>query len=329
MRRRDILRALATTAAWPALAHAQGPTLRRLGILMGARGANDPEGQERIAVVRNELRALGWEEGRNLHIELRWAAGDQARIEAHAQELIRLAPDVILANSTAAVAALARATRTIPIIVAQIVDPVGLGFVESLARPGGNITGFTVVDLDLVAKWVDILKEAVPSVQRTALLFNPASTPYYVGFLRKLEGSRRPGAVSVTAAPVQTAAEIEPAIAAVAREPGGGLIVPPNPFIGANRKLVAEAAQKHRLPSVGVSRDYAIAGGLISYGPDFDDIIRRSTHYVDRVLKGASPADLPVQAPTRYGLVVNLRAAQTMGLEVAPSLLARADEVIE
>ena len=160
-------------------------------------------------------------------------------------------------------------------------------------------------------------------------MFDPASTRYYVEFLRKLEGSRRPGAVPIEPAPVHTAAEIEPVIAGVAREPGGGLIVPPNPFLGANRKLVAEAAQKHRLPSVSVSRDYAAAGGLISYGPDFNDIFRRSTHYVDRILKGASPADLPVQTPTTYSLVVNLRAGHALGIEVAPSLVSRADEVIE
>ena len=329
MRRRELIGLLASCAAYPVAVHGQQPALRRLGFLMGGRGGSDPEGQERLAVVRDELRALGWEEGRNLHLELRWAAGDLARIEAHAQELVRLAPEVILANSTPAVAALAKATRTIPIVFAQIVDPVGLGFVESLARPGGNITGFTFVDLDLVAKWPEVLKEAFPSLKRAVLLFNPASTPFYVEFLRKLEGSRLPGAVPVTAAPVQSVAEIEPAIAAAAREPGGGLIVPPNPFIGANRMLVAEAARKHRLPSVAVYRDYAVSGGLMSYGPDSNDIFRRSTHYVDRILKGASPAALPVQAPTRYELVVNLRTAQAIGVEVALSLLARADEVIE
>lgn len=180
-----------------------------------------------------------------------------------------------------------------------------------------------------MAKWLEVLKEAVPALQRAALVFNPATTPFYVDFLRKLETVRRPGAVPLTAAPVQTVAEIEPVIAALAQEPGAGLIVPPNPFIGANRKLVAEAAQKHRLPSVAVSRDYAVAGGLISYGPDANDIFRRSTHYVDRILKGASPADLPVQAPTTYNLVLNLRAGKAIGIEVAPSLLARADEVIE
>jgi putative ABC transport system substrate-binding protein len=327
MRRRDVLALAAGAALSSRVARAQPSGVRRVGLLMGGRGEADPEGQARLAVVRSGLRDLGWEEGRNLHLELRWAAGDRTQIDAHAADLVRLNPDVIVGNSTPAIAALAKATRSIPIVFAQLVDPVGLGFVASLARPGGNVTGFTFVDLDLVAKWPEVLKEAVPGVRRTGLLFNPDSTPFYRDFLRQLES--RGASSGLYAVPVKALGEIEPAIADLAREPGGGLVVPPNPFIGSNRKLVAELAQKHKVPSISVYRDYAEAGGLMSYGPDSLDIFRRSTEYVDRILKGANPADLPVQAPTKYELVVNLKAAKAIGLEVAPSFLVRADEVIE
>jgi putative ABC transport system substrate-binding protein len=327
MRRREVLGLAAGAALSPAATQAQPSGVRRVGLLMGGRGETDPEGQARLAVVRRGLRDLGWEEGRNLHLELRWAAGDQAQIDAHAVDLVRLNPDVILGNSTPAVAALARATRSIPIVFAQLVDPVGLGFVASLARPGGNVTGFTFVDLDLVAKWPEVLKEAVPGVTRAALLFNPDSTPFYRDFLRALES--RAASSGLYAAPVRTIAEIEAAVADLARQPGGGLVIPPNPFVGSNRRVVAELTQKHRVPSIAVYREYAEAGGLMSYGPDSLDIFRRSTEYVDRILKGANPAELPVQAPTRYELVVNLKAAKAIGVDVAPAFLVRADEVIE
>jgi putative tryptophan/tyrosine transport system substrate-binding protein len=329
--RREILvaggLAAAGLAALPRSARAQAG-LRRVGLLMGGRGEADPEGQARLAVVRRGLRDLGWEEGRNLQLELRWAAGDRAQIDGHAADLVRLAPEVILANSTPAVDALAKLTRTIPIVFAQIVDPVGLGYVASLARPGGNITGFTFVDLELVAKWPEVLKEAAPSVTRAALLFNPESTPFYYEFVRSVS-ARGPGPVALSAAAVKSVAEIEPAIAEVAREPGGGLIVPPNPFLGTHRTLVAALAQKHKLPSISVYRNYVDEGGLMSYGPDSLDIFRRATAYVDRILKGARPADLPVQAPAKYELVVNLKAAKAIGLDMSPSLVARADEVVE
>lgn len=327
MRRRDVLALVAGAALSSPGVRAQPSGVRRVGLLMGGRGEADPEGQARLAVVRSGLRDLGWEEGRNLHLELRWAAGDRAQIDAHAADLVRLNPDVIVGNSTPAIAALAKATRSIPIVFAQLVDPVGLGFVASLARPGGNVTGFTFVDLELVAKWSEVLKEAVPGVSRAALLFNPDSTPFYGDFLRELEN--RGASSGLYAAPVRTLGEIEPAIADIARPPGGGLVIPPNPFIGANRRLVADLAQKHKVPSISVYRDYAQAGGLMSYGPDSLDIFRRSTEYVDRILKGANPAELPVQAPTRYELVVNLNAAKAIGIEVAPSFLVRADEVVE
>ena len=328
MGRRDVLALAAGAALSSHVARAQPSGVRRVGVLMGGRGEADPEGQSRLAVVRSGLRDLGWEEGRNLRLELRWAAGDRAQIERHAADLVRLNPDVILGNSTPAIAALAKATRSIPIVFAQIVDPVGLGFVASLARPGGNVTGFTFVDLELVAKWPEVLREAVPSVTRAALLFDPATTPFYDEFLRALAArGAKPGAL--VAATVRTLADLEPTIAGVAREPGGGLVIPPNPFIGSNRRLVAELARKHRLPSIAVWREYANAGGLMSYGPDSLDIFRRSTEYVDRILKGANPAELPVQAPTKYELVVNLKAAKAIGLDIAPSFLVRADEVIE
>lgn len=303
--------------------------MRHVGVLMGGRGEADPEGQARLAVVRRTLDDLGWRENWNLRLTLRWATGDQQRIRAEAAELVALDPEVILANSTPAVAALAAATRTIPIVMAQIVDPVGLGYVQSLSHPGGNITGFTYVDLQLVAKWPEMLKQAVPTIKRATLLFNPDETPFYLQFLQELEmsgGSKDP---SLSAGPVRILPEIEAAIIAVAREPGGGLILPPCPFIGSNRKAIAGLAIRHRLPSVSVYREYTVEGGLMSYGPDSPDIFRRATVYVDRILRGASPAELPVQAPSMYELTINAKTAQTLGIAVPAIILARADEVIE
>ena len=330
MRRRGFLSLLVSAAVLrPTPALVQQPGMRRVGLLIGGRGEQDPEAQERLAVVRRTLLDHGWEEGRNLQLILRWAVGDPERIRAYAAELVGLAPEVILANSTLAVGALAKATRTIPIVVAQAVDPVGLGYVQSLARPGGNITGFTFVDFGLVAKWADLLKEAVPTVTRAALLFNPANTPFYPAFLRSVEETRAPGAVVLSAATVGSVAEIEPAVAAVAREPGGALILPPDTFVSINRKLIADLALRYRLPSISVFRRYAAEGGLMFYGPDTLDIFKRATGYVDRILRGANPAELPVQSPSKSEFVVNVSAARALGLEIPPMVLARADEVIE
>jgi putative ABC transport system substrate-binding protein len=288
------------------------------------------EGQARLAVIRRALKDLGWEENRNLRLTLRWAAGgDQQHIQASATELVALAPEVILANSTPAIAALTKATRTIPVVMAQAVDPVGLGYVQSLARPGGNITGFTYVDLDLVAKWLEMLKEAAPSVTRAALLFNPDNTPFYFGFLRDLEGRGGVRGVVLSAAPVRSVPEMEAAVDAIARERGGGLILPPNPFIGSNRKCIAALAVHHRLPSVSVYRQYTVEGGLMSYGPNSPDIFRRAAGYMDRILRGARPAELPVQAPSTYEMTLNAKTAQALGITLPTTIVASADEVIE
>jgi putative ABC transport system substrate-binding protein len=330
VRRREVIAGLAgATASWPVLTRAQDAPARTLGLLMGGRGEGDPEGQARLTTVRTGLADHGWVEGRNLRIDLRWAAGDPGRIEASAADLVALKPDVILANSTPAIGALVRLTQTIPIVFAQIVDPVGLGYVKSLARPGGNLTGFTFVDLELIRKWPEILREVAPRVTRAALLFNPATTPFYVEFLRSLELSAQPGATPFVAAPVPRLDNLDGVIAELGRTSGTGLIIPPNPLIGANRRRVADLAMQHHLPSIAVYREYANEGGLVSYGPNSLDIFRRSTSYVDRILRGADPADLPVQAPTSYELVVNLKTAEALGLAIPPALLARADEVVE
>lgn len=328
MRRREALAGLGAIAVtWPAWA--QDPRIRRLGLLMGGRGASDPEGQARLQAVRAGLAEHGWAEGRNLEIELRWAAGDLGKIKTAAAEIAALKPDVILANATPAIGALIEVTKTIPIVFAQVVDPVGLGYVTSLARPGGNVTGFTFVDLDFIRKWPEVLREVAPGLDRAALLFNPATTPFYAGFLQTLEASRQPGEVPFVAAPVARFEDLESVIADVARHPGAGLVIPPNPLIGAHRGRVATLATRYRLPSIAVFREYAPDGGLMSYGPNSLDIFRRSTNYIDRILRGADPGELPVQSPVTYELVVNGRTARELGLTIPPSILARADEVIE
>jgi putative ABC transport system substrate-binding protein len=327
MKRREFIGLIGSAAAWPFAARAQQTGMRRVGLLMGGRGETDPEGQARLAVVRRGLRDRGWEEGRNLQLDLRWAAGNPEQIRAAAAQLVELAPEVIIANGTPVTDALFKTTRTIPIVMALVVDPVGLGYVGSIARPGGNITGFTFVDLDLLAKWGQILKEAVPSLVRAAVLYHPDNTPFYLDFLGSLEKTRNADAVALFAATVRSVADIESAVAGV--PPGGGIIIPPNSFVASNRKLVADLTRRYKLPSISVYREYMTDGGLISYGPDTNDIFLRSTDYVDRILRGANPAELPVQAPTKYEFVINLKTAKALGIDVPPTLLARADEVIE
>jgi putative ABC transport system substrate-binding protein len=330
MRRRDALAGLgATFVTWPASSQAQDARIRRLGLLMGGRGASDLDGQARLQTVRAGLAEHGWSEERNLKIDLRWAAGDFGRMKIAAAEITALKPDVILANATPAIGALIELTKTIPIVFAQLVDPVGLGYVASLAKPGGNVTGFTFIDLNFIRKWPEVLREVAPGVDRAALLFNPATTPFYAGFLKTLEASRQPGDLPFVPAPFAQLEDLESVVADLARTPATGLVIPPNPLVGANRERVAALALRYRLPSIAVYREYAPDGGLMSYGPNSLDIFRRSTSYVDRILRGANPGDLPVQAPITYELVVNGRIARELGLTIPPSILARADEVIE
>jgi putative ABC transport system substrate-binding protein len=330
LRRRDFITALGgATVAWPFAARAQQlQRVRRIVFLHGL-AENDPETRARVAAFREGLETLGWTENRNVQIEHRFSGGDIAQIQAHTAELVGSRPDVIAASGTPVIAALKQATLTIPIIFSVVNDPAGQGFVASLARPGGNITGFSYVDFPMIGKWLEMLKEIAPGVGRITLMFNPQTAPYYSVFLREFRAAAAPLAAELSATPVRNEAEIEAAATAFAREPGGGLIAAPDPFINTHRGLIMALAQRHRLPALFGFRQHVKEGALISYGPDSVDIVRRSASYVDRILKGQKPADLPVQAPTKYELAINLKTAKILGLEVSPMLLARADEVIE
>jgi putative ABC transport system substrate-binding protein len=302
--------------------------MRRI-VFLHALAENDPEVQARIEAFRQGLETLGWVQNRNIQIEHRFSAGDFARIQAYTAELVSSAPDVIVGSSTPVIAALKQATRTIPIVLSVVNDPVGQGFVASLARPGGNITGFTFVDFPMIGKWLEMLKEIAPGVRRMTLMFNPQTGPYYPVFLREFGLAPASLAAELSATPVHDEADIEAAATALAREPDAGLIVAPDPFINTHRGLIVALAERHRLPAIYGFRQFVTEGALMSYGPDTGDIVRRSASYVDRILKGEKPADLPVQAPTKFALVINLKTAKALGLTVPLTLQARADEVIE
>jgi putative tryptophan/tyrosine transport system substrate-binding protein len=314
-------------AAWPLAARAQPDGMRRI-VLLHSLAENDPEVQARIAAFRRGLETLKWTENRNVQIEHRFSGGDIARIQAYTAELVSSAPDLIIATSSPVTAALKQATRTIPIVFFVVNDPVGQGFVTSLSRPGGNITGFTFVDSPMIGKWSEMLKEIAPGIRRIALTFNPSTAPYYPLFLGEL-GAAAPLSVELLATPVHDEAEIEAAVTAFARQPGGGLIVAPEPFMNTHRALIVALAERHGLPAIYGFRQHVTEGALMSYGIDTIDLYRRGASYVDRILKGEKPADLPVQAPTKYDLVINLQTARGLGFIVPPSLIARADEVIE
>ena len=328
MKRREFIAGLGSAAAWPLAAPAQqGERVRRVAFLQPFAG-NDPEAQGRVAVLRQALAQLGWTE-RNVRIEHRFAAGDFTEIQAYAAEVVGSAPDVIVTSSTPALAALKQATRTIPIVFIVVNDPVGQGFVASLARPGGNITGFSFIDFPMLGKWLETVKEIAPSVKRITLLFNPHTAPYYPVFLRDFGGAAGTLAVELSETPVRDEADIEAATSAFAREPGSGLIAAPDPFIATHRALVIALAERHRLPVIYGFQLFVREGGLISYGPDTLDIVSRSASYVDRVLRGEKPGELPVQAPIKFELLINLKTAKVLNLTVPLTLLARADEVIE
>jgi len=329
MRRREFIRLIGGVAvAWPRNGRAQQlEPVRRVGLLMGV--SDDQEAQARMTTLKQGLQELGWIDGRNISIETRFTGADADRIRAHAAELVALAPDVIVCHTTAVVRALRHATSSIPIVVAAVNDPVEQGFVSSLAHPGGNITGFMFIDFQMVGKWLEMLKEAAPSVTRAALMFSPDTSPHYYVYLRSFEAMPRSVAVEVTAAPVRDTAEVEEAIAKLGREPGGGLIVPGDAFTLVHHQLLIRLAQQHRVPAVYFNRASVAQGGLMSYGPDPYDNFRRSASYIDRILKGAKPADLPVQEPTKFELAINLKTAKALGLQIPEKLLALADEVIE
>jgi putative ABC transport system substrate-binding protein len=330
MRRRDFVALLGGAAlASPVAARAQQPgRMRRVGVLMGV-AESDPEGQARIAAFRQGLSDLGWADSRNLRIEYRWAAGDADRIRAYAAELVALAPDVLVGNGAPVLTALRDATRSIPIVFVLVNDPVGQGFIANLARPGGNITGFSFLEYSMVGKSLEMLRQLAPNVHRVAIMFNPATAPHYTVFLRSFETVPPPSPLEIKATPVGTEADIEQAVAKLAKEPGGGLLVPPDTFTVVHRDLVISSAAQHRVPAIFTYRQFVREGALISYGPETTDIFQRSASYVDRILKGANPGDLPAQAPTKFELAINVRTARTLGLDVPPTLLALADEVIE
>ena len=328
MTRRQFITLLGGAAAWPLVARAQqGERMRRVGVLMAV--ANDPEGQARLTALKEGLQDLGWTDGRNIQIETRFGGGDADRIRAQAAELVALAPDVLVGQGTPVVQALRHATSSIPIVVAAVNDPVKQGFVSSLAHPGGNITGFMFIDFQMVGKWLEMLKEAAPSVTRAVLMFSPDTSPHYYVYLRTFEAMRRSVAVEVTAAPVRDTDEVQEAVAKLEREPGGGLIVAGDAFTIVHYQLFIRLAQQYRVPAVYSFRTYVAQGALMSYGPDPYDLFRRSASYVDHILKGAKPADLPVQQPTKFELAINLKTAKALGLQIPDKLLALADEVIE
>jgi putative ABC transport system substrate-binding protein len=327
VRRRDALALLGgATLAWPLAGRAQQPErVRRVGVLIQY-PENNPIGRGFVTAFAQALGQLGWAPGKNIRIDYRFAAGDSALFKSYAAELVGMSPDAILASTTPALAAVREQTRTIPIVFTLVGDPVGQGFVQSLARPGGNITGFSSSDPPLMGKWLQLLKEIAPSITRVAVIFNPEA-PIGALLNRAIETAAPSLGIAVTLAPIHDESEIEAAIAAQTRAPGGGLIDLPDGFTDAHRDQISAAAARHRVPMIGalVPR----AGGLMSYWFDSVELHARAASYIDRILKGASPADLPVQRPTRYSLVINLKTAEALGLTVPQALLARADEVIE
>jgi putative tryptophan/tyrosine transport system substrate-binding protein len=330
MRRREFITLLGgAAAAWPLTVHAQQPErVRRIGILFGGFSDTDPEPRARIAAFTRGLQDLGWTGGRNIQIDLRIGAGNADRVKAHAEALIGSAPDVLAANSAPAVAALARQTKTIPIVFASVIDPVGSGFVASLAQPGGNITGFSNFEPAMGGKLLELLKEIAPEVTRVLAMFDRAS-PSYVEFNRTIESLAPSLNVQYRSAAVANAAEVEHAIESFARDPAGGLIVVGGTVAAAHRETIVGLAGRYRVPAIYSFGYYARIGGLMSYGVDGIDLWRRAASYVDRVLRGAKPADLPVQRPIKFELMINLKTAKALGLQVPPTLLAIADEVIE
>jgi putative tryptophan/tyrosine transport system substrate-binding protein len=331
MRRRDFVMGLVGAAvAWPLAARAQQPDrMRRIGVLM-ALGENDPEAKAWLSAFTQGLQELGWIDGRNLRMDIRWAAGNVDLMRMFAKELVDLRPDAILSHTTPGTAALQRETRTIPVVFAGISDPVGDGFVAGLPRPGGNLTGFINIEASMAGKWLELLTEIAPGVKRAAIMFNPDTTAgsgsYY---LPAFEAAARSLKVAPIVAPVHSDAEIETVITSLGREPGGGLVVMADSFAAVHRAPIIMLAARNKVPAVYWHTVFPRDGGLLSYGPDYVDIFRRSASYVDRILRGAKPADLPVQLPTKFEMALNAKTAKALGLAVPPSILLRADEVIE
>jgi putative ABC transport system substrate-binding protein len=330
MQRREFITLLGgAAAAWPIAVRAQQPDrMRRIGVLMPF-AENDPVAWTQLRAFVQGMQALGWTEGRNIGIDVRWIGGEVDRLPGLAKELVDLRPDVVLAVATPLVTAVLHETRTIPIVFTQVTDPVAQGLVASLARPGGSITGITIFEPEIGGKWVQVLKEVAPQTARAAILFNPDTAPYYRLYMGSIAAAADALAMKVFEAPVHGRAEIEAAMTALAREPASGVIAMSDSFLSVHRDLIIALAARYRLPAAYGFRHFVEDGGLISDGVDLNDMQRRAAIYVDRILKGAVPADLPVELPTKFELVINLKTAKALGIEVPPSLLARADEVIE
>jgi ABC-type uncharacterized transport system substrate-binding protein len=326
VRRREFITLLGGAAAWPLAAHAQSGPLRRVGVLQTT-SADSPDGQARHAAFLQGLQQLGWNDGRNVRIETRWSA-DADRIRSYVAELVALAPDVILASGSATVGPLLQLTRSVPIVFTNVPDPVGAGFVNSLARPGGNATGFILVEYATSAKWLELLKQIAPSVTRAAVLRDAAITAG-IGYFGAIQAVAPSLGVDVAPVNVRDASEIEREVATFARGSNGGLVVTGSALAGLHMDLIVSLAARHKLPAVYYQRVFVAAGGLISYGPNIVDQYRRAAGYVERILKGEKPADLPVQAPIKYELILNLKTAKALGLDVPATVLTRADEVME
>jgi putative tryptophan/tyrosine transport system substrate-binding protein len=329
MRRREFVLASGAAVLWPFTARAQqSERTPLLGVLMaGLESA--PDSQKRLAAFRQGLADAGWHEGGNIRVEYRWSSGNEELIHKYAEELLALRPDVILANSTPVVGEFKRIDAATPIVFALVMDPAGLGYVQSLAHPGGAMTGFTFIDPELIGKWMELLKAMAPGLTGAAMIYNPATTPSYDNWLSDIAANTNPGAIPITALRATSLGEIEAGIKALGQTRDKGLIVGPDPFNQVFLKQAAQLALENRVPTVSVYRPFVTAGGLMEYGPDTSDIFRRSAAYVGRVLKGEKPADLPVQQPTKFEFVINQNTAKALGITVPPNLLALADDVIE
>jgi putative ABC transport system substrate-binding protein len=329
MRRREFIALLgcASLLRSKIVSAQQSQKTRRVGVLLGL--AEGQEAASRVRAFQLGLRDLGWNDGRNIAIDYRYGASDLGLINQYANELVSLAPDVIVGNSTPVLTALRRATSSIPIVFAVVNDPVGQSFVSSLAHPGSNITGFTFIDFEIIGKWVSLLNDVVPNLRRVALMFDPDTSPFFGSYLRSFSTMKQPFSGEVEAAPVRNAAEIDLTVAKLGRETGSGLIAPSDVFINDQRDMIIKSALQHRVPVISVYRTFAVGGGLISYGPNTSDIFRRASSYVDRILKGEAPANLPVQSPVIYELVINQKTAKVLGLTIPQPVLQLADEVIE
>jgi putative ABC transport system substrate-binding protein len=331
LRRGEFITLLGGTALlWPLAAPAQQTDrVRRIGALMGDFPETASEGQAAIAAVREGLQKLGWVEGRNIRIDTRWAAADMEAMQRFAKQIVGSQPELIFSTNTPTTATLLQQTRTIPIVFVQVTDPVGSGFVASIPHPGGNVTGFITMEPTMASKWLEMLKEIAPRVNRVALLFNPVTAPYFEYYLNPFKAAAPSFAVEAIAAPARDVSELESVIAAQARVPNGGMIAMPDSFLNAHPAEVTSLAARYRLPAVYAFRFFTELGGLVSYGNNIVDNYRRAATYVDRILKGANPSELPVQAPVKFELVINLKIAKVLGLDVPLQLQQRADEVIE